>query len=99
MLVSLASRRRRHVSQYMSQLSHTAPLSRCRLYITRQPGEGLLQIYAGPGSPISPWRTGVGPRCCTTATPLALSAWAHALADHLDRQFADYILKGIASRM
>ena len=40
--------------------------------------------------------TGLGPTCFIPATPLVLPAWVQALADHPDKQFAEYILRGIS---
>ena len=40
--------------------------------------------------------TGLGPSCFAPATPLVLPAWTQALADHPDKQFTDYILKGMS---
>ena len=40
--------------------------------------------------------TGHGPAVFRPASPLNVTAWKDALASHLDRVFADYILHGIA---
>ena len=40
--------------------------------------------------------TGLGPNIFRPATPLRLSAWQEALADHPDRHFSSYILHGIS---
>ena len=38
--------------------------------------------------------TGQGPHCFIPATPLSITPWQEARADHPDQQFVDYILSG-----